>query len=79
VPPGSALIDGSTVKGPPDDPLVPVDPELPEPDEPELPPPEEPVPLDAVNTGVVPKGFMKPFKRGCVIAVGVMPKAATGD
>jgi hypothetical protein len=60
----------------PDDPVVLADP--PEPDEPEgpeLPPPDA---ADAAISGIEPKGFSNPFRRGCVIVAGVMPKAPAG-
>jgi hypothetical protein len=73
--PGTPLIDGSTVKTP----LEVPDPEVLLLDEPEAAPPDAPVPLVAAKTGAVPKGLVKPFARGCVIAAGVMPKPAAGD
>jgi hypothetical protein len=72
-PEGKALMDGNTVKPVPEEPVVPVDPELPELDELEV--PELPL-LDAAARGIVLKGLVNPFKRGWVIPVGVMPKAA---
>jgi hypothetical protein len=69
-------MDGRIVKTPWDVPVVPEDPEVPLPD---VPVADEPVPLDAVKTGIVPKGLLKPLTKGCVIPPGVMPKAPTGD
>jgi hypothetical protein len=57
---------------------VPVDPELPLPDEPDIPLDDEPVPDDAASVAMGLKGLVKPLTSGCVIAVGLMPKAATG-
>jgi hypothetical protein len=45
---------------------------LPLPDEPEVPPD------DALVAAIVMKGLVNPLKSGCVIAVGLMPKAAPG-